>query len=217
MNVEAVAQQTVYVSSFAKGLEPDPLYTVTEWADDRRMLPKSYASEPGPWRTSRVPFLEKVMDTLSPHDPTQEVVFMKSSQVGGTECGLNWIGYIIDVCPSSMMVVYPTLEVAERFSKKKLEPTVDETPCLREKISPARTRDSGNTILSKEFPGGFLVMTGANSPSSMRMLPIRFLMLDEIDSYAEEAGEEGDPVKLAVARTRTYSRKKIFYVSSPTI
>ncbi len=89
---------------------------------------------------------------------------------------------------------------------------------LREKVAPARSRDSGNTVLSKEFPGGILVMTGANSAVGLRSMPVRYLFLDEVDAYPPSADEEGEPVALAEARTRTFSwRRKAFLASTPTI
>ena len=89
---------------------------------------------------------------------------------------------------------------------------------LREKVAPARSRDSGNTVLSKEFPGGILVMTGANSAVGLRSMPVRYLFLDEVDAYPPSADDEGDPVALAEARTRTFSwRRKVFLASTPTI
>jgi phage terminase large subunit GpA-like protein len=88
---------------------------------------------------------------------------------------------------------------------------------LAERIAPARARDSGNTILAKEFRGGVLVMTGANSAVGLRSMPVRYLFLDEVDGYPLDVEGEGDAISLAEARTRTFTRRKIFIVSTPTI
>jgi phage terminase large subunit GpA-like protein len=117
--------------SWKSGWTPDPRISVSEWADAHRMLPQRAASEPGPWRTSRTPFAREIMDCLSDHHPAQEVVLMASVQMVKSEAGLNWAGYTIDHAPSSMLVVLPTVEVGERWSKQRLAPMIVDTPRLR--------------------------------------------------------------------------------------
>jgi len=203
--------------AWREGLTPDPLLTVSEWADQYRVLSGKSASEPGKWRTNRTPYLKEIMDCLSPTSPIERVVFMKGAQVGGTECGNNWIGYVIHLAPGPMMAVAPTVEMAKRNSKQRIDPLIEESPTLSSLIAPARARDSGNTILGKEFRGGVLVMTGANSAVGLRSMPVRYLFLDEVDGYPGDVEGEGDAIALAEARTRTFARRKIFIVSTPTI
>ena len=95
---------------------------------------------------------------------------MKGAQVGGTEGGNSWIGYIIHQAPGPMLAVSPTVELAKRNSKQRIDPLIEESDVLRELVKPARSRDSGNTVLSKEFPGGALMMTGANSAVGLCLL-----------------------------------------------
>ena len=199
------------------GLTPDPLMSVSEWADRHRVLSQRAASEPGRWRTSRTPYLKEIMDCLSPASKVERVVFMKGSQVGGTECGNNWIGYVIHQAPGPMMAVAPTVELAKRNSKQRIEPQIEDSPVLRDRVKPARSRDSGNTILSKEFPGGVLVLTGANSAVGLRSMPARYLFLDEVDGYPGDVEGEGDPILLAERRASTFQRRKVLLVSTPKI
>ncbi|MBK8174796.1 MAG: phage terminase large subunit family protein [Rhodospirillales bacterium] len=204
--------------AWCHGLTPDPDLTVSTWADRHRILSPRGANEAGPWRTSRTPYLQELMDALSPRHPAQRVVFMKGSQLGASESGCNWIGYVIHHAPGPMLAVQPTVELAKRFSQQRVDPLIEESPALREKVAPSRSRDAGNTQLSKEFPGGILVMTGANSAVGLRSMPVRYLFLDEVDAYPPSADDEGDPVALAEARTRTFSwRRKVFLASTPTI
>ena len=200
------------------GLRPDPLLTVSEWADAHRYLSPRASAEPGRYRTDRTPYMRAIMDALSPSHPARRVVFMKSAQVGATEGGNNWIGYVIHHAPGPMLAVQPTVELAKRFSRQRIEPLIAESPALRERVKPSRARDAGNTVLSKEFPAGLLIITGANSAVGLRSMPARYLFLDEVDAYPPSADEEGDPVALAEARTRTFSwRSKVFLASTPTI
>jgi phage terminase large subunit GpA-like protein len=203
--------------AWCEGLIPDPLLSVSEWADRHRMLSSKASSEPGRWRTSRTPYLREIMDCLSPTSAVERVVFMKAAQLGATECGSCWIGYVIHHAPGPMMAVWPTVEMAKRNSKQRIDPLIEESPILRELIAPARSRDAGNTILAKEFRGGVLVMTGANSAVGLRSMPVRYLFLDEVDGYPPDVDGEGSAVALAEARTRTFARRKIFIVSTPTI
>src|SRR5512136_1987983 len=200
-----------------EGLTPDPLLTVAEWADRHRMLSSKASAEPGRWRTNRTPYLKDMMNCLSPASPVERVVFMKGAQVGATESANCWLGFIVHHAPGPAMAVWPTVEMAKRNSKQRIDPLIEESPVLAELISPARSRDSGNTILAKEFRGGVLVMTGANSAVGLRSMPVRYLFLDEVDGYPVDVEGEGDAISLAEARTRTFARRKIFIVSTPTI
>lgn len=205
-----------YAEAFFEALKPDPILTVSEWADEHRVLSTKASSEPGKYRTDRTPYMREIMDVLSDNHPAQTIVFMKSAQVGATEAGNNWIGYTIHHSPAPMMLVMPSLDLAKRNSKGRVDPLIDESPVLRERVKDKRSRDSSNTVFSKEFKGGILVMTGANSASGLRSMPVKKLFTDEIDAYPGDIDGEGDPLDLARARTRTFSRRKHFMPSTPT-
>lgn len=194
-----------------------PRVSIDDWADAHRVLPSKAAAEPGQWRTSRVPYLREIMRVLSAHHPAERVVFMKSSQVGGTEVGNNWVGCTIDTQPAPMLCVAPTVDMAELWSKQRIAPMIQDTKVLRDKISPARSRDSGNTTLLKDFPGGVLRFAGANSAASLASMPVKYLFLDEVDRFPQEVEDEGDPITLAVRRTSTFAKRKLFMVSTPTV
>ena len=183
------------------GCRPDPRLTVSEWADTHRYLSPRASAEPGRYRTDRTPYMRAIMDALSPTHPARRIVVMKSAQVGFTEGGNNWIGYVIHHAPGPMLAVQPTVELGQALfapayrSADCREPGV----CGSGSSRPA-PRDAGNTVLSKEFPAGLLIITGANSAVGLRSMPARYLFLDEVDAYPPSADEEGDPVALAEAQ-----------------
>jgi len=156
------------------------------------------------------------MDACS--DPSiQEVVVMAGAQLGKTEAILNIIGYHIHHDPSPILVLQPTLDMAQAFSKDRIASgLLRSTPSLRDKVKDPRARDSGNTTLHKVFPGGALTIVGANSPSGLASRPVRILLADEVDRYPTSAGTEGDPIQLARKRTATFWNRKIVMVSTPT-
>lgn len=200
-----------------RGLRPEPQLTVSEWSDRNRILPASNA-EPGPWRTDRVPYLREIMDAASTGSPIERIVFMKGAQIGATEAGLNAIGYWIAHAPGLILGVWPSIDMVRRNSKTRIDPLIEDTPSIRAKIAPPRSRDSGNTVALKEFAGGALILTGANSATGLRSTAARYLMLDEVDAFPHDAGDEGDPVALAIQRTVTFAgRRKILMISTPTI
>lgn len=207
----------VFGEAWRRGWTLPPPQTLSAWADAHRVVSRAASSRPGPWVTSHVPYLRQIMDDLSPESPVRYIDLMKSTQVGGTEVLNNWCGYVIDHAPGPMMVVQPTVDVAERWSKQRLAPMLLDMPCLAEKIPPARSRDSGNTTLMKEFPAGFLVITGANSSSGLRSMPVKYLGMDEIDEYEADLNDQGSALELAERRTSSFSRRKILCVSTPTV
>jgi len=142
---------------------------------------------------------------------------MAGAQLGKTEGINNVVGYMISEAPGPAMFVQPTIEMAKRLSKQRLESLIHETPRLAEKIAPARSRDSGNTLFSKEYPGGILLLTGANSATGLRSAPCRWVLLDEVDAFPHDVDGEGDPCALAERRASTFSRRKIILTSTPTV
>ena len=207
----------IYRGSFLSGLKPDAKLTVSEWADQYRMLSSKASAEPGPWRTDRTPYLREVMDCMSSTSPVQKVVFMAGAQLGKTEGINNVVGYMIAHAPGPALFVQPTIEMAKRLSKQRLDSLIHETPCLSEKVAPARSRDSGKTMFAKSFDGGILLLTGANSATGLRSAPCRWVLLDEVDAFPADVDGEGDPCALAERRASTFSRRQIILTSTPTV
>lgn len=200
---------------FASIVAPPPVLKVSEWSDEYRKLSSESSAEPGQWRTDRTPYMREIMNAIN-DEATETVVVQSSAQVGKTELLLNIIGYHVHQDPAPTMLVQPTLDLAEAFSKDRLAPMVRDTPVLAERIK-NKSRDGGNTLLYKSFPGGHITLSGANSPSSLASRPIRIVLADEIDRYPVSAGEEGDPVELVTKRTTTFFNRKRVLVSTPTI
>ena len=205
----------IYREALLEGLQLPAAMTVSEWADNYRVLSGKGAAEKGPWRTARTPYLKEPMDCLSPSSPTRRVVLMFGSQMGKTEVVLNWLGSIIHLWPGPTLLVQPTLDMAKRLNRQRLDPLVKETPVLSERIAPARSRDSGNTMFLKEFQGGLFVLTGANSGSGLQSMPAAYLAADEVSSYPIEADDKGDPLENAEARTSTFPMGKVLITSTP--
>ena len=198
------------------GMKPPENLTVTEWAEKRRRLSTESSAEPGPWRTSRTPYLREPMNAFT--DPrVRRIVMVAASQVGKSELELNIIGYIIDEDPGSILFVHPTTIDAKEFSKLRIAPEIRDCPTLRRKVAAPKSRDSGNTVLQKTYPGGILTMCGSTEAHALASKPIRYVLGDERDRWATSAGNEGDPWGLAMARQTTFYNAKAVEVSTPTV
>lgn len=201
----------------ASAIRPPPDRTPSQWAEAERVLTSKTSAAVGPWRNWRSPFAVAPMDALGPQHPARRVVCMWSSQVSKTEVLLNVAGYYMHADPCPIMLVQPTDKHAERVSKHRIQPMIEASPALRERVIEARSRVSGNTLAIKEFPGGLLMIVGANSPTDLASSPIRVLLIDESDRIAGELQGEGDPVHIVTRRTATFANRKIAEVSSPTV
>jgi phage terminase large subunit GpA-like protein len=180
------------------------------------MLSREASAEPGKWRTERAPYQRGIMDAFS--DPRVErVVVMSSAQIGKSECLLNVLGYYIDQDPAPILLMQPTIRDAEEFSKLRVSTMLRDTPRLRNAVKDPRSRDSGNTLLMKEFPGGGLYLAGANAPSAIAGRPIRVVLRDERDRFPASAGTEGDPGAISDKRTSTFWNRKLGDWSTPTL
>jgi len=195
---------------------PPPNLKISDWADRYRRLSPESSAEAGAWRTDRAPYQREIMDSFNDPD-IQRIIFMKSAQVGATEILLNVIGYYIDQDPAPMLIMQPTLQMSQAFSKDRLATMIRDSEKIRNCVKDPRSRDSGNTVLSKKFAGGNLNIVGSNSASGLASRPIRIVLADEVDRYESSAGSEGDPISLATKRTTTFWNKKIYMCSTPTI
>lgn len=208
----------VYREAYFRGLRPDPSLWVDQWADEYMRIPRDTgAAEPGQYRTSRTPYAREPMRCLSPAHPCKRVVTMVASQLMKTQIALNWIGGLIHMVPSNILTLLPSLSLAKRVSSR-ISKTIKATPVLRERVAANRSRDTRNTMDTKEFEGGSLYVTTAGSAANLSELSARYVYGDEIDRWEVDVGEEGDPIELAETRGSTFGRNaKFYFSSSPTI
>lgn len=196
---------------------PPKKQTVSEWADENRILSTDYSAEPGKWNTDRAPYQREIMDSFS-QPGIWQIVIMASAQVGKSEMELNMMGCAIANDPGPILYIQPTENMAEDYSKRRVAPMIAACPALRNKVFKAKGRDAANTITMKTFPGGSLSIIGANSPAELASRPVRYIFMDETDRFPISAGSEGDPQELAERRTETFRHnRKIVKTSTPTI
>ena len=195
---------------------PPPRMTVSEWANERRYLSQESSSNPGKYSSDMTPYAVAWMDSVNDQSASGTIL-MVASQLGKTEALNNIVGYFMDIEPAPILMVQPTIDLAESWSKERLAPMIRDTPALRDKVSDPRSRDSGNTLLHKTFPGGNIAMAGANAPSGLASRPRRVVLLDEEDRFPTSAGSEGDPASLAIRRTETFWNPVVFETSTPTV
>ena len=203
-----------YAAGYRAGLKPERRRSVAEWADAHAYLSAESAADPGKWKS--LPYQVGILDAFSDPEITY-IAVMKSARVGYTKCLNHVIGYHMSEAPCPIMVVQPTLTDAQGYSRSELTPMIRDTPVLNGLVKLDMTKGTGNTILNKVFPGGNLVMVGANSATGFRRHSIRVLLFDEVDGYPLAAGAEGDQIALGIRRTEYYWNRKIAIGGTPTL
>jgi len=210
--------------AFAGGLRPPPRISVSDWAAENRRFGEDSAY-PGPWDRSVAPYLDEIMDCLSPHHPASVVSIIKCAQSGGSASGENWIGYVADVAPGPMMYVGPTITAAKDWLAEKFWPMVEATPRLNPDrsgvVMPKRQRDgAGTTALRTRFrKGGWMLVAGANSAATLRQHSIRYAIEDDLDQFPDDLDHQGAPESMVTARLTVFTRQGIakrLKISTPT-
>ena len=200
-----------YIIDALEALRPPEEITVSEWAEKYRILDSKSSARPGPWRNSTTPYLKGIMDELNNYE-TEEIIFVKPTQVGGTEAIFNMLGYIIEEDPAPAMIVYPTDELAKSISRNRIVPMIQNCPSLAK-----RYRELESSKLELQFDDMYLTLVGSNSPSGLASKPEKYLFMDETDKYPGASKKEADPVSLAKERTKTFHNRKIVMASTPTL
>jgi phage terminase large subunit GpA-like protein len=212
---DAQASLMAVIAEVMQTLKPPPRLRVSEWADQERRLSSEASAAAGRWITSRAEYQRGIMDAIS--DPTlRDIVVMAGAQVGKTEMLLNVIGFHIHHDAAPILLVQPTLEMAQAFSKDRLAPMLRDTPALKHKVKDPRSRDANNTTTHKVFTGGHISLVGSNSAAGLASRPIRIVLCDEVDRFPVSAGSEGSPILLARKRSATFHNRKMVMVSTPT-
>lgn len=216
----AARQDLGLVGEWAQAAAPPPELTVSQWAEAHRILPETSAARGSRWRNATAPYLSGVMDAM--HEPGAKLVaLMKCNQVGGSEALHNILGYHIEHDPCPMLFVHPAEGVAEEWSKDRLSDLIRSTPAIAaavtDKRSPRGAQTDGSTLSMKIFPGGYLVVGGANTPNTFARRSVRRAFGDDVDRFPAVVSEEGDPADLLVNRMDTFLDGCAFFVSTPTL
>lgn len=186
--------------------------SVSEWADENRILDPKISAEPGHWHTNRTPYLRGIMDALVDRN-VEQITIKSSTQIGKTESLLNMLGYVIDQDPGPALFVMPRKDDARSINKDRIQPMIQLAPALSRHLT---AYDDDVTQFVVGLDRMIVYLAWANSPAALASKPIRFLFLDEVNKYPSFSGREADPIKLATERTRTFWNRKIIKVSTPT-
>lgn len=200
-----------YITEAMSAIKPPDELTVSEWSEKYRMLDSKSSAMPGLWRNQITPYLVGIMDEFNNYE-TEEITFVKPTQVGGTEAMQNMLAYIVAQDPSPTMVVYPTDELGEATSENRLQPMFKVSPALAEHFIEHRSQKD-----ELQFDNMYISIAGSNSPSGLASKPIKYLFLDEVDKYPPAGQKEADPISLAKERTKTFRGRKIYSCSTPTV
>lgn len=214
--MKLTAANLAFWRGLADGFPEIPALLISGWAQSYRVLSRESSAGSGKWDNADIPYQVEPMD--APLDPgVSETVMQWAAQMGKSEVLNNQLGFYMHSDPAPQLMVQPTIELAEAYSKERIAPMIRDTPVLREIIRDPRSRDSGNTLLSKVYPGGNLALVGANAPSGLAGRPRRVILQDEVDRYPDSAGTEGDPSALADVRAKSYPNAVKVKTSTPTI
>lgn len=204
--------------AFARAIRPDPERTVADWAEAERYLGNEEGPFPGPWRTSRTPYIREPMEIASLSHPCPMLTMKFGAQSAKSQVLLNLLGQIATETPAPCLVVLPSIDEARSWNREKLQPMIDNSPTVRRSVLDVKSRDeSSSTVMVKRFRGGNIELTGANSSKGLQMRTKRVVIYDEISEFPWDVDGRGDPVSMAAARYEFYTgRHKDIAASTPS-
>lgn len=209
---------SVWCTKFLQYLRIRRPVPLSAWADVHRIIGDGAGPEPGRWRTERTPYMRAIMDAVTNPD-VREVVMCTGIQLGKTELLLNTICYYIQHEPSPIILVEPSEELARDIGQDRIDTMIAANPELRPLFGlddPGRekSRKTGRMKLDvKRFPGGYLKLASAASPTDLKSRPIRIILCDEVDTFPARA--DGNAVDMAIGRASNFTDRKILLTSTP--
>jgi phage terminase large subunit GpA-like protein len=206
------------IGTFCEGalvLKPPPMFTVTEWAEEHRLISTESSAFPGKYRASLAPYQRGMQDSVK-IPGVEKVTFFTSGQVGKSISLENIFCYFCAEDPCPIIIMWPTELVAKQWHDDTLDPMLRDNPMIGNLIDTG-SRKSSNKALFKQFPGGNLSLIGANSAAGLRRRRARLVFCEEVDSYPVSAGKEGDPRSLVAKRQETFWNAVMLQASTCTI
>lgn len=200
-----------YLVDVLQKLKPNERLSVSDWAEKYRVLDTKTSAMPGRWTNSKTPYLIDIMNELN-NVETSEIIFVKATQLGGTEVLLNMLGYMLLLDPSPTLIVYPNDKLAERISVNRLQPMLRLIPELKEKFNEYKSQK-----LELVFDENTVALSGSNSPANLASFAMKYLFVDEVDKFNGASKKEADGLSLAKERQKTFYNHKLFITSTPTI
>lgn len=193
----------------------------TEYIERVRYIPQHLTPFPGYFSFDVTPYLREIFNRLSPEDDTEEIVVMKSAQIGYTVGILeNGIIYHIGCDPRTVQFITADNDLAEETVKTRIDPAIDYAELRNLIYAQAKrkgSRATGDTTLLKEYPGGFVSFGGAKNPDNFRGKTYQRTFEDEIDTFKDDA-KEGNLLDLIKNRSNAFANtRKILYGSTPLI
>lgn len=189
-----------------------------------RYLTSELTPFPGGFSFERFPYFRKIVDCFSPLDSTQEVVLMKGNQMGATTAVLETVLlYNIMSDPKAQMYVTADAGLVRTSVQVRIEKMIDNAGARDLIFSQSRkkkgSRNTGDTAIAKEYPGGYLHCFGGRSPARFRGLSYPVALADEVDAFPDSIPKEGTVVDLVRNRTNAYTgnKRKIFWASTPLV
>jgi phage terminase large subunit GpA-like protein len=194
----------------------------SEFVERVRYIPKGLTPFPGKFSFDKFPYFRKIVDCFNPLDPTKEVALMKGNQMGATTAVLETIIlYNIMSDPKAQMCVTADAGLARTNVQTRIETMIDSAGARDLIFSQSRkkrgSRNTGDTTIEKQYPGGYIHFFGGRSPARFRGMSYPVALADEVDSFPDKIPKEGTVVDLVRNRTDAYSTKrKILWTSTPT-
>jgi len=205
------------LDAFLETLTPFHIPDMDDWCDENLYIPEDCTAQPGMWVTDRFPYWHFWMKAMTPHKTgTKELLFLKGSQIAYTTVIIAFCMYISKTYPSPIQVLLPTKTMADDFSKLKLAPMIKQD-CVKDTFGDDVPKGYSKSIDKKAFVGGFLALGSLNDSNFIKMLSIRYQIVDEEDSANIVSKEDGSNLEIAAKRQNNYTDKLRIRGGTPKI
>lgn len=191
------------------------------WAEKYRSMDTGDTPWAGKFTYDNSPYTREIVDCLHPSNPAKWIAVMKGGQIGFTTGVIeNGIGWIISEEPGPVLLMTGHEDLSEE-GMQRIDRMIDSCgirPLIRPSTIKSKNKRSGDTVKSKEFPGGSLRAGSASNHALLRQRSIMYAFIDDFDSVKKSKKKSGNTRPMIEQRLAAYDAKmKLFYIGTPEL
>jgi phage terminase large subunit GpA-like protein len=183
-----------------------------QWVTENVYLDNKIGAVPGYWSHTRFPYSRGVLELLDDRN-VERIILNWGTRLGKTTLLGAFVAWLADNDPCAVCIGVPDQKMAHEHYRTKLDPILQACEAIERRRPPEHKRQM--ELVDLESMWVYYAWSGGKGTLSSRS--IRVFLVNEVNLWQDKASNEGDPVSMALDRTKDYPNRKIIIEGKPTV